>query len=161
MSSGNGGGKGFFDNWVNVDSLSGGGNFFENLGNDLLNFGVQAGTGGWLSYEDGKIGNGVTTNAFKSTGQATVSGLKTVTGAKAAEAANEVARKQFEESKAASEKDRVETIAQNARDQVRQSQMAGAARATAASRITAKGSSATSGGGSLSLGDDEKDFLGI
>lgn len=155
MSSGNGGG-GFFDNLVNVESLSGEGNFFENAFADIVNLGVQGATLGYLGYEDGKISNGASTNVAKKAGKEVVSGLKEVTGAKAAEEANTFAREQFDASKAQAEKDRKDALAQTARDQVNQSQMAGAARATAASRTTSKGS-----GGSLSLGQDEKDFLGL
>lgn len=152
MSSGNGDGEGFFDNLVNVESLSGGGNFFENLGNDFLNHAVQRVTMGLVGVEDGKFSNGVVTNVAKKTGKATVSGLKEVTGAKAAEAANDFAIEQFEETKAAAEKERFQAQSQLAADQVKQSQMAGAAR-NASSRSTP--------GGSLILGDEEKDFLGI
>lgn len=157
MSSGNGGGSGFFDNTVNVESLSGKGNFFENAFADIVNYGIQASTGGWLGYENGKISNGVTTNVAKSTGQAVVSGIKEVTGAKAAEEANKMARDQFESAKADAEKARQDQIAQNAKDQMQQSQQAAAARVTAASRSSNKGTAV----GGLILGQDEKDFLGL
>jgi hypothetical protein len=159
MSSGNGGGKGFFDNLVNVESFSGGGNFFENLGSDVLNYGTQMLTGGILGYEDGKISNGVTTNLNKKAGKEVVSGTKEVTGAKAAEQANDLAREQFEEAKAGAELDRKNATDQTAREEIKKSQSAAAARATATSRSTSKNSS--TGGGSVSLGDDEKDFLGL
>lgn len=159
MSGGNGDGGGFFDDLVNIESFSGEGNFFENLANDGINFGLQRATGGLVGWENGKISNGVTTNILKKTGKEVVSGTKTVTGAKAAEAANDMAVKQFNEAKAQAELDRKNTVAQNARDQVNQSQLAAGARASATSRSTSKGTSAS--GGSLSLGEDEKDFLGL
>jgi hypothetical protein len=154
-SGGNGGGKGFFDELVKVESFSGKGNFFENIGKDILNYGVQAGTGGWLGYEDGKISNGVTTNIAKKTGQATVSGIKEITGAKAAEDANEMARDQFNKAQADAEAARLAAINQAGKDQTRQSLMAGASRSSAA-RSANRGMGI--GGGNLG---DERDFLGL
>jgi hypothetical protein len=158
MSSdnGNGGGKGFFDNIVNVESFSGKGNFFENLGNDFINFSTQMGTGGYLGYEDGKISNGATTNLFKKTGKETVSGLKEITGAKAAEEANLQARQQFEETKANAQAARVEAQQQLAKDQLQQSNIAGAARAK---RTTSANKGQPVPG--VTLGADERDFLGL
>lgn len=159
MSSGNGDGGGFFDGIAKVASFGGEGNFFENLFSDVVNVGVQSATFGTVGYENGKLSNGVTTNIAKKSGKGTASGLKEVTGAKAAEAANDMARKQFEDAQAQAEVDRKNTLAQNARDQVNQSQTAAGARASATSRSTSKGTSTS--GGSLSLGGDEKDFLGL
>jgi hypothetical protein len=157
MSGGNGGGKGFFDSLANVDSLSGKGNFFNNLGNDILNVGVQSMSGGFVGFENGKISNGVSTNIAKSTGQAVVSGLKTVTGAKAAEEANKIATQQFEEQKASAIADRQESYRQAGLQQVQTSQQAGAARST--SRSAAATSNTNKG--AFNLGGDEKDFLGV
>jgi hypothetical protein len=142
MSSGDGGGL--------LESFSGEGNFFENLGSDVLNLGLGAVTYGTVGYKDGKIQGG-----------ATVEGAKVLTGAKAAEDANDQARKQFEDAKAQAEQDRLNSIAQTGKDEMRKSQMAGAARSTAASRSTNKAVASSSGGGSLTLGGDEKDFLGL
>lgn len=157
MSGGNGDGKGFFDNVVNVESFSGKGNFFENLGSDFLNAGLQGVTGGVIGFENGGISNGVTTNLAKKSGKELVSGTKEVTGAKAAEEANKVARQQFEQAAEDAKNARIEAQAATAKDQVRQSQMAGAARASATTRSANKG---TAIGGSV-LGADEKDFLGL
>jgi hypothetical protein len=157
MSSGNGGGKGFFDNTFNLDSFSGEGNFFENLTHDVLNVGIQGMTGGILGYENGKLSNGVTTNGLKKSGKETVSGLKEVTGAKAAEDANDMARKQFEQTKADAEQARLDSQAQIAASEMQKSKIAGAARNATASRSANKGAAI----GSYSLGSDEKDFLGL
>lgn len=158
MSSGNGGGKGFFDNAVNIESTSGKGNLFENFFADGINGLLQATTGGTLGYENGQISNGVSTNAIKSAGLATVSGLKEVTGAKAAEDANAAAKQQLQETKANAEAARVSGQQQVARDQLTQSLKAGAARnATANSRSANKGTPIAS----IGLGDNGKDFLGL
>jgi hypothetical protein len=152
MSSGNGDGGGFFDNVVNVDSLSGKGNFFENIVHDTINAGLQGATGGLLGFEDGKISNGASTNGLKKVGMGFVSGLKEVTGAKAAEQANKVATQQFEEQKAAGIEDRQNAYRQAGLQQIQQSQLAGAARNT---------SRAASNRSNTYLGGDEKDFLGL
>ena len=155
MSSGNGGGKGFFDNIASVDMLSGKGNFFENVIHDVVNASIQGVTAGVLGYEDGKISNGYSTNIAKSSGKAIVSGVKEVTGAKAAEQANDLARQQVAEAKAEAMKAREEAQARTARDQMTQSQVA----ATARNANTNKKSTAMLVGSQL--GADEKDFLGL
>lgn len=144
MSSGNGDGGGFFDDLVNVESLSGKGNFFENVFADGLNGALQTVTMGLVGFEDGKISNGASTNLLKKAGKGTASGLKEVTGAKAAEQANELAREQFETAQADALKAREQAIYQQGVDQVRQSNLAGRVRNT----------------GTQKLGD-EKDFLGL
>lgn len=156
MSSGNGGGKGFVDNLVNVESTSGKGNFFENIFADAVNLTTQVTTGGVFGFEDGKISNGVSTNIAKKTGKEVVSGLKEITGAKAAEDANKMARTQFEEAKAESEADRVNQQNQIAMSQIQQSQIAGAARS-----VGTRSTNKSQGFGSSSFGDYEKDFLGL
>jgi hypothetical protein len=138
------------------DSLTKGGNFFENLGNDVMNYGVQALTLGTLGYQDGKVSNGVTTNYWREVGRASRKGIKDVTGATAAEEANRLAREQFEQQRADAEAARLESIRQTGRDQMRQSNLAGAVRNTA--RSTANRGQAV---GSYSLGDEEKDVLGV
>ena len=157
MSGGNGGGGGFFDEMVNFASGSGGGNFFENLGSDFLNVGLQSASLGTVGYENGKVSNGVNTNVAKNAGQATVSGVKEVTGAKAAEQANTMARQQYEQSKIDADAARVEAQNQTAKNQMAQSRAAGAARNATSSRSATKGA----GVQSLTLGQDEKDFLGL
>lgn len=129
-----------------LESFSGEGNFFENLGADILNVGLGTATGGLVGYKDGKIQAG-----------ATVDGLKVVTGAKAAEDATALARKQYEEQKAAAEAGRLEAQGQQSRDQMIQSQRAGAAR-NITSKSSANRGTAISGS---SLGTEEKDFLGL
>lgn len=158
MSGGNGGGKGFFDEAFNVESLTGKGNFFENAFADIINVGVQGLTGGIAGFENGKISNGVATNAAKKSGAGAVSGIKEVTGAKAAENANELARQQFEQAQSDALAARAEAQDQVAKSELQKSQIAGAARnAQAPTRSNFRG---VPSGGTL-LGQDEKDFLGI
>lgn len=157
MSSGNGDGAGFFSNLLNVESFSGGGNFFENLFVDGLNAAVQMATLGYAGYEDGKISNGINTNIAKKVGREVVSGVKEVTGAKAAEEANRLAREQFEEQKAAALLEREQAKQRNANEQIAASRAAGAARNAGRSNRT--GNNQTTG--SFSLGQDERDFLGL
>lgn len=132
-------------------SVSSGGNFFEDLLNNVANIGLQAGTGGLVGFKNGGFQSGATT---KVVGGATVDGLKEVTGANAAEAANEQARAQFEQTKADADAARVAAQNQTANDQLLQSQTAGAAR-NATSRRSSNKSSVTS-----ALGN-QQDFLGL
>lgn len=134
-----GGGDGNF-----LESFKGKGNFFENLAVDIANTGVQTVTAGIL---------GVDRDGVK--GGETVKGLKEVTGARAAEKANDFARQQFEEQKAAAEAERLESQKQQGRDQMVQSMKAGAARNATKNSVN-KGT-AISGS---NLGD-QQDFLGL
>jgi hypothetical protein len=146
----------FFGQSLNLNSLSGGGNFFENLISDVLNLGLQSGTGGLLGFQDGQIGNGVSTDILKNTGKGVVSGVKEVTGAKAAEEANKLAREQFEKQKTDILNERDEAIQKTALNEQNKSQMAQAVRS--------KGTNTGGAGGvfgSSSLGSYERDFLGL
>lgn len=139
----------------NIKSFSGGGNFFENLFSDVANWGVNTMTVGLLGYEDGKIGNGVATNALREGGRAAVSGLKEVTGATAAEEANAQARAQYEQARADAEAARVEQQNRIAQSEIAKSRSAQRSRST-------QSRSRTSGGyGSFSISQDEQDFLGL
>ena len=146
---------GFFDNVVpNVESFSGG-NFFENLFADVVNAGVQGSTFGLAGYENGRVSNGVTTNWYKVLGKEAVSGLKDVTGAKAAEEANLEARKQFEKSQADADLARSQAQAATARDQMTQSRMANRGRGSVGGfNINPVAPNNSTLGG-------EKDFLGL
>lgn len=92
---------------------------------------------------------------FGDVGRETMSGIKEITGAKAAEEANKLARQQFEETKANAETDRLEAQQKTARDQVTQSNMANRLRSK-----TAGGFNINPGAAST-LGGDERDFLGL
>lgn len=130
---------------------SDGDDFFSKVGNKFVDYTAQMFTGGFVGYQDGKFGaSGVSSDM-----------LKDVTGATAAEEANKLARQQFEEAKAEADAQRVEQQAQTGRDQIRQSQMAAAARSTASSRSANKATASSASGGGLTLGEDEKDFLGL
>lgn len=142
MSSGDGGGN-FFN------SLSGEGDFFENLLTDVANIGAQSITGGFAGVGKDGLKTGVTSDGIVAGGKAAVKGLKDVTGATAAEQANALAREQFEKSQADILNQRNENIKQVGRDQVKQSMLAGSAR------------NAGKTSGSFSLGGDERDFLGL
>lgn len=145
MSSGGDGGN-FFDD-LTPETLKGG-NFFNNLIEDVVNVGVNTATFGTVGYKDGSLGTkyGVVSGTA---GRAVVDGTKVITGAKAAEDANEMARQQFEEQKLAAEQERQNMIVTKGREQMRASQLAGAAR-RAGTNVT----------GNL-LGTNEKDFLGL
>ena len=116
------------------------------IGEDLLDAGINIGTGGIVGYKDGKLRKGVATRI-------TESSLKDVTGATAAEEANKDARAQFEEQKKAAADQRSESQAKFAQDQIRKSKLAGGSKA---------GGRATTAGAKKSfLGSDEQDFLGL
>lgn len=139
-----------------IESFSGGGNFFENLFADALNTGVQFGTRGLVGYKDGKLTNGVTTDVLREAGRATVYGLKEVTGANAAEQANELARQQMEEQRAAALAEREASQLQTAQNQMQQSNMAASIRGGNSTRTTGKAGQM----GSF-LGGAERDYLGL
>jgi hypothetical protein len=141
-----------------------GGNFFESLGvtsggnffEDLLSVGLNIGTGGVVGYSaDGGLGAGAIPNYLKNVGNETMRGVKNVTGAKAAEDANKMARQQMEEQRAMAEQERANQQQRTAKDQMRQSQLAGAARGGQS------GANRSSGMGAINIGDDERDFLGL
>lgn len=147
MSSGDGGsGKGFFDS-LKPESLSGKGNFFENLLTDTINYTSQYFSAGLVGYGQDGVKTGVT-------GTAGVNGLKEITGAKAAEDANKMAREQFEQARDDAQAERAEAIRQTGREELQKSRIAGAAR-------NARTSSGKGSYGSFSLGEDERDFLGL
>lgn len=83
-------------------------------------------------------------------GGATVDGIKEVTGANAAEEANEFAREQAEEAKVQADNDRKTSIKQNERRQVSASRSAG--RTRKGSSNSSPNSSSTTGGGQDALG---------
>jgi hypothetical protein len=124
-----------------MSSGDGGGFFDDPLGaaTDGL---VQLMTGGTFGYKDGRFQKGVTSKAM-------VDGTKEVTGAAAAEEANLMAREQFEAAQADAVLQRKNDIQTAANRQIQQSRTAGAA----------KSAGRTSGG--ITLGDTEKDFLGL
>lgn len=136
MSSGDGGGN-FFENTAG-DFLSG------NVIQDSINWGLQSATGGLIGFKDGKVGPGFT-------GKAVVGGIKEITGAKAAEDANELARKQIEQTQADAMKARADARYQAGLQDVQRSNLAGRARGAIGANMDA----------SLKLGSDEKDFLGL
>ena len=109
---------------------------------DLGNFLLQTSTGGLIGY-DGKLKAGVT-------GKAAIEGTKEITGAKAAEDANAMAKEQFNESKIKAEEDRKNAITAKANTQIAASNAAGSARST--TNTTKKG---------VAPIGDTKDFLGL
>jgi len=125
-------------------SNGGGNSFFESI----LDIGTQALTGGLIGFESDK--GGVSTGV---TSDVAISGLKEVTGAKAAEEANAQARKQFEDEQKAALQDRENAKAETAANQLAASRQAGAVRSTT---NTSRGGSTFS-----DLGSDERDFLGL
>lgn len=106
---------------------------------------TQLHTLGIVGFEGGGFKKGVVTEAG-------ISGLKEVTGAKAAEEANQMAREQLEKEKATAQQEREEARAQTAAEQLVASRQAGGVR-----RGTVGGSFKSSFGGDT----DERDFLGL
>lgn len=135
--------------------MSGKGNFFDNLFSDVANYTVNTATAGLLGYENGRIGNGVTTNTLREAGRATRDGIKEITGASAAEEANAQARAQYEQARADAEAARVEQQNRIAQSEITKSRSAQRSRST-------QSRTRTSGGyGSFSISQDEQDFLGL
>jgi len=122
---------------------------FENVIDTVL----QVGTLGTLGFngEDDSITGGVIEKGVEKGRE----GLKIVTGAAAAEQANELARSQFEEEKANRLREREAAREQNTLEQLELSRRSGAAR-----RPTGSKSSIPSNRFS-NLGDTEGDFLGL
>lgn len=117
----------------------------------IINVGTQTMTGGLVGYDKDSgfsVGKGLT-------GNVAIDGLKEVTGAKAAEEANKMAREQFDQQKVDAEKARLEAQAQSSREQIAASRMAsgrgGGGVGTGTSRVSRFSS----------LGEDERDFLGL
>ena len=127
-------------------STGGGNSFLESA----LDIGINVATGGGFGYKDDK--GGVTWGEILGP---TMEGIKEVTGAKAAEEANEDARKRFTEEKANAEQKRKDNQALSARDELQKSRSAGNARGGVKSSAS-KGNSRFS-----DLGTDEQDFLGL
>lgn len=131
------GSSGDENNFFNPDKI---------LGNVIDSY-TQFLTGGLVGTKNGGIKAGVT-------GNVAIDGVKEVTGAKAAEEANMMARKQFEQQKVDAAAARVEQQQQNARDQIVQSRLAGPKRSVVpGARVTPQTSNI--------LGGDEQDFLGL
>jgi len=127
-----------------------------NIVGEVANAGVQATTGGFVGFDaqNGTLKEGVTTNA-----------IKDVTGATAAEEANKMAAKQFDDAKKTALKAQQEAKARTARDQMSASRLAASSRKSGAGR-TSSNKSSNGGGGALAatnskLGTDEQDFLGL
>lgn len=112
--------------------------------NDILNVVVQGSTAGVVGFEDGKLGTGVTSDLA-------IDATKEITGANAAEEANEIARQQFEEDRARLSQQRADAITANQQEQVRRSRGAGRARGN----VNAGSSAASS-----NVAQDT-DFLGL
>jgi len=125
-------------------STGGGNSFIESV----VDVATQIGTGGLVGYksDDGGLGAGLF-------GKPLVKGAKEITGAAAAEEANELARQQLEEERATALKEREEARAQTAREQLK------ASRGAAASRRGGQTLTGTrTGAGTIG---DEEDFLGL
>ena len=117
-------------------------------GNSFLDIAAQVLTGGVMGFDEDGVKVGITA-------QPGIDVFKEVTGAKAAEEANEDARKRFEEEKANAEQNRKDNSALSARAELQKSRSAGNARGGVKS-------SASRGNSRFSdLGTDEQDFLGL
>jgi len=124
-------------------STGGGNSAFESF----IDVALQTGTGGLLGFKDekGGIGTGVIGDPLKK-------GLKDITGATAAEEANDAAREQLNEERAAALQEREDAKAQTAAEQLAASRRASSVRG---------GTAATTGSRFSDLGGDERDFLGL
>jgi len=118
-------------------------NFINNPIDGTINLVANASTGGLLGYEKGGFKAGVT-------GQPIMEGTKEITGAKAAEEANKMAREQFDKSVVDANTDRQNAIKQKQNNQINASLNAGQARSTANKKTNT----------TKPLGD-VTDFLGI
>lgn len=139
---------------VTVDGGGGGGG---SLLDQVINAGTQVVSGGLVGYQGGQVTSGVTTNVVKDT-------LKEVTGAKAAEEANALAREQFETQRNAALNAREEARARTARDQLAASRLAASNRRRGSVNNANKGQAGDNQFQSQSvslLGSDEQDFLGL
>lgn len=110
---------------------------------DTLNILTNISTGGLAGFGEGGFKAGVT-------GKPLVEGTKDVTGASAAEEANEQARDQFEQSKVQAEEDRLKSQQQDTQTQIAASRGAG--------RVRSSVSDSASTGPAVGGG---KDFLGL
>lgn len=128
-------------------STGGGNSFFESL----LDVAISLPSFGFAGYksDEGGLTTGYSTNAIVNTG-------KELTGAKAAEEANDLARQEIQNAKDQALTDRENAQASNAADQLSKSRKAGNLRKTT-------GKSSTPGASSINsnLGQDERDFLGL
>lgn len=111
---------------------------------DLLNVVTNISTSGLVGYNDKGFKAGVT-------GKPIVEGTKEITGAKAAEEANQLAREQFLQSVEQAKKDREESIVIGQRNQISASQDAATARSKIKTNTTK----------SVDKIGDVTDFLGL
>lgn len=119
---------------------------FENFINASLNLS----SGGVLGFQSGGLAPGVLADKV-------VEGAKEITGAAAAEEANDLARQRFEEEREKAEEQRREAQARSSRDQIIASRRAGAAQSSASNRAN----NANRRSQFSILGSDERDFLGL
>lgn len=133
------------------------------LGDLSLDVASQFLTGGAVSYKDGKFGTGLSQKVLSQTEQGTdlsfetlpgTKLLKDVTGATAAEEATAESRLRFEEEKADALKAREDAKAQTAAERLSASRKGASIRGGTSS-------TSTSTSRSSSLGQDERDFLGL
>lgn len=121
---------------------------------DIVSGASQITTGGLVDVNaDGSVKGGVTTNLVEDV-------VKDVTGASAAEEANELAREQFEEGKQKAIDQRAEARSKNARDQLAASRGAASNRRSGKSGDN-KGRKGAGDSSVSSLGSDTQDFLGL
>ena len=125
---------------------------------DVVDFSLQTTTGGLVGFNEDGFRKGVT-------GEVVVDTLKDVTGANALEAANDQAQARFKQEEDARAKAQEDARNAQYRDQLRASNIAGAARGTSARGGRGSGASGiAAGGGSKGnslLGSDVQDFLGL
>lgn len=114
---------------------------------DIINISTQVGTLGTVGYGEKGVKKGVVTDAA-------IKGTKEITGAKAAEEANAMARDQFEKSTKAAEQARLDSIKVNERIQTATSNAATSTKSNSTNK-TSSGKTASS------ITGDVTDFLGL
>lgn len=118
-----------------------------------INAVTNVATMGTVGYNDGRFAT--SEGLWTKTGEEAIRGTKQIMGVTAAEEANEIARQQMQQTQIDAEKARVEAQAQSSREQIQASRMAsgrgGGGVGTGTSRVSRFSS----------LGEDERDFLGL
>jgi len=124
-----------------------------NIVESVIDVGLQYATYGTVGFDkDSKFGlkKGVVTKG-------SIDGLKEITGAKAAEEANNMARQQMEEQRATTLNDRENAKKQDAANQLTLSNRAGGIR----NQVNSSLSTSRGGNRYSTLGGEEQDFLGL
>lgn len=124
-----------------------------------INAVTNVATMGTVGYQDGRFATseGIVTK----TGVEGLRGVKQITGAQAAEDANNLARQQFDQQKIDAERARLEAQDQDMKNQIQQSRSAAGRGGGASGAGRSSASRASTAISNSKLGQDERDFLGL